>query len=77
MAHPNEDLVRETFAASGRGDIDALRNQYWASGMRLHYPGRSPLARQISACQGLGGAGDWSVVECWRVRAGVGVRGAW
>jgi uncharacterized protein len=44
MAHPNEDLVREAFAASGRGDIDALRNQYFADSMRLHYPGRSPLA---------------------------------
>ncbi len=44
MAHPNGDLVRVTFAATGRGDIDALRNQYWASEMRLHYPGRSPLA---------------------------------
>jgi len=44
MAHSNEDLVREAFAASGRGDIDALRNQYFSDGMRLHYPGRSPLA---------------------------------
>ena len=44
MAHPHEDLVRETFAASGRGDIGALRDQYFADGIRLHYPGRSPLA---------------------------------
>ena len=44
MAHPHEDLVREAFAASGRGDIDALRNQYFAADMCLHYPGRSPLA---------------------------------
>jgi ketosteroid isomerase-like protein len=44
MAHPNEDLVREAFAASGRGDIDALRNRYFADGIPLHYPGRSPLA---------------------------------
>lgn len=44
MAHPNEDLVRETFAASGRGDIGALRDQYFADSMRLHYPGQSPLA---------------------------------
>jgi uncharacterized protein len=44
MAHSNEDLVRELFAASGRGDIEAMRNQYFADGMRLHYPGRSPLA---------------------------------
>ena len=44
MAHPNEDLVRELFAANGRGDIDALRDQYFADGIRLHYPGRGPLA---------------------------------
>jgi uncharacterized protein len=44
MAHPNEDLVRESLAAFERGDIDAMRTHYWASGMRLHYPGRSPLA---------------------------------
>lgn len=44
MAHPNEDLVRETFAASGRGDIDALRNHYFADDIRWHFPGRSPLA---------------------------------
>jgi uncharacterized protein len=44
MAHPNENLVRQALAASGRGDIDALRNQYWAEGIRLHFPGRSPLA---------------------------------
>ena len=44
MPHPNEELVRESLAAFQRGDIDAMRNQYWASGIRLHYPGRSPLA---------------------------------
>ena len=44
MAHPNEDLVRELFAAFGRGDMDALRKQYWADDIRYHLPGRSPLA---------------------------------
>ena len=44
MAHPNEDLVREVFAAFGRGDIDALRNQYFAGDIRWHVPGRSPVA---------------------------------
>ena len=28
MAHPNEDLVREAYAAFGRGDMDALRDKY-------------------------------------------------
>lgn len=44
MAHPNKDLVREAFAAFGRGDIDTLRTQYFADGIRWHLPGRSPLA---------------------------------
>jgi uncharacterized protein len=44
MAHPNEDQVREGFAAFGRGDMDALRNQYWTEDIRWHNPGRGPLA---------------------------------
>ena len=44
MAHPNEDLVREGFAAFGRGDTDALRNQIWADDVRWHVTGRTPLA---------------------------------
>lgn len=44
MAHPNEALVREGFAAFGRGDLDALRDQYFAADIRWHIPGRSPLA---------------------------------
>jgi uncharacterized protein len=56
MAHPNEDLVRETFAASGRGDIAALRNQYFADDIRWHFPGRSPLAGDYEgAAQVVGG----------------------
>lgn len=44
MAHPNEDLVRDGFAAFGRGDIDALRDRYFAGDIRWHVPGRSPVA---------------------------------
>src|SRR5438552_1794626 len=44
MAHPDEDLVREAFAAFGRGDLDALRNQYFTPDVRFHYPGRGALA---------------------------------
>ena len=44
MAHPNETLVREAFAAFGRGDMDALRSQYFAEDIRWHIPGRNPLA---------------------------------
>jgi ketosteroid isomerase-like protein len=44
MAHPNEILVREGFAAFQNGDLDALQNQYFADDIRWHVPGRSPLA---------------------------------
>ena len=44
MAHPNEILVREGFAAFGRGDLDALQNQYFAEDIRFHFAGRSPSA---------------------------------
>lgn len=44
MAHPNEDLVREAFAAFGRGDIEALQRQYLAPDICWHFPGRSALA---------------------------------
>ena len=43
MAHPNEVLAREAYAAFGRGDMDAL-HQNWAENIRWHSPGRGPLA---------------------------------
>ena len=43
MAHPNEDLVRESFAAFGRGDMDAMQ-KYWTDDIRYHVPGHSLLA---------------------------------
>ena len=43
MTHPNEDLVREGFAAFGRGDLDALQSQFFAEDIRWHFPGRSPF----------------------------------
>ena len=44
LAHPNEDLVREAYAAFGRGDMDALRNKYFTENVLYHVTGRSPLA---------------------------------
>ena len=44
MAHPNEDVVQEGFAAFERGDTDALRKQYWTDDVRSHVVGRSPFA---------------------------------
>ena len=43
MAHPNEDVVRESFAAFGRGDVDAAQ-KHWAEDIRFHVPGRNPRA---------------------------------
>lgn len=44
MAHPNENLVREGFAAFQKGDLDALQHQVFADDIRYHVPGRSPIA---------------------------------
>jgi uncharacterized protein len=43
MAHPNEDLVREGYAAFARGDIEALQNRFLDPDIRWHFPGRSPF----------------------------------
>ena len=40
MAHQNETLAREAFAAFARGDVDALRNKYFAEDICFHVPGR-------------------------------------
>jgi uncharacterized protein len=44
MAHPNEDLGREGYAAFGRGDIEALQSRFFAPDIRWHFPGRSQFA---------------------------------
>ena len=43
MAHANEDLLRDGYAAFGRGDINALKSRFFAEDIRWHYPGRSPF----------------------------------
>ena len=43
MAHPNEDLMREFFAAAERGDRDAIQ-KYWTEDIRYHFPEGSPIA---------------------------------
>jgi ketosteroid isomerase-like protein len=42
MAHPNEDLMRENFAAAGRGDFNA-QQKHWAEDIRFHLA-EGPLA---------------------------------
>ena len=56
MAHPNEDLLREGYAAFGRGDLDALQNQFFAADIRWHYPGKSPFGGDF---EGIAEVIDW------------------
>jgi len=58
MAHPNEDLLREGYAAFGRGDLDALQNQFFAEDIGWHYPGKSPFAGDY---HGVGEVVGWLV----------------
>ena len=44
MAHPNEELLRGGYEAFGKGDLDALRNDYFDEAIVWHQPGNNPLA---------------------------------
>ncbi len=44
MTQPNEDLVRAASAAFGRGDMGALRDQFFAENIVWHIAGTGPLA---------------------------------
>jgi ketosteroid isomerase-like protein len=44
MAHRNEELARGALAAFQSGDLDALREKYFAPNIRWHQPGKSSLA---------------------------------
>ena len=37
MAHPNETLVREAFAAFSRGDLEWLRNEVFRNEQKITY----------------------------------------
>ena len=56
MAHPNEEIVREGYAAFGRGDLEALQTRFFAAGIRWHFPGRSPFGGDY---EGIGQVLDW------------------
>ena len=43
MGHPNEELVRSTYASFGRGDMDALFSNF-TDDIAFHIPGRTPLS---------------------------------
>jgi uncharacterized protein len=44
MTHPNEELLREAFAAFQQGDLAALQNKYFAADIRYHVAGRSLIS---------------------------------
>jgi uncharacterized protein len=44
VTQPNEDLVRAASAAFGRGDLAALRDQFFAENIVWHVAGTGPLA---------------------------------
>jgi hypothetical protein len=44
MGHPNEDFVRDGYAAFGRGDIQTLKDTFFAEDIRWHFPGKSQMA---------------------------------
>ena len=44
MTQPNEDLVRAASAAFGRGDLNALRDRFFADNIIWHVAGTGPLA---------------------------------
>jgi ketosteroid isomerase-like protein len=41
--HPNAQLLRDVYAAFGRGDVETA-SKYWTEDAVHHYPGRSELA---------------------------------
>ncbi|MBW3665035.1 MAG: nuclear transport factor 2 family protein [Actinobacteria bacterium] len=43
MAHPNEDIIRQAYAAFSSGDMDALSGSM-ADDVTWHVPGDSPIA---------------------------------
>jgi ketosteroid isomerase-like protein len=44
VAHPNETRFREGYAAFQRGDIEALRNDYFTEDVVWHSSGKNPLS---------------------------------
>ena len=44
MSHPNETLIRDAYAAFGRGDLDWLRNHAFSPAVTYHIPGRHAVS---------------------------------
>jgi ketosteroid isomerase-like protein len=69
MTQPNEDLVRAASAAFGRGDLGALRDQFFAPDIVWHIAGTGPLAGDYEgAAQVMGLLGKISELSGGTVR---------
>jgi ketosteroid isomerase-like protein len=44
VAHPNEDRIREGYAAFTSGDFDHIRNEFFDPDIQWHVEGRSQIA---------------------------------
>ena len=52
MAHPNEELLRNGYAAFEKGDLDTLRGLF-ADDIVWHSPGKGPLACDYRGIDGM------------------------
>ena len=69
MTQPNEDAVRAASAAFGRGDLGALRDQFFAADIVWHIAGTGPLAGDYEgAAQVMGLLGKISTLSGGTVR---------
>ncbi len=51
MDHANVDIVREGYEAFAKGDLDALRDRFFAPDITWHYSGRSQLGGRYSGVE--------------------------
>jgi uncharacterized protein len=69
MTQPDEDAVRAASAAFGRGDLGALRDQFFAADIVWHIAGTGPLAGDYEgAAQVMGLLGKISALSGGTVR---------
>ena len=52
MPHPLETVIRESYAAFGRGDVDGVLRA-WAQGFSFHIPGRGAIAGHYAGEAGI------------------------
>ena len=65
MAHANEDLLRDGYAAFEHGDINMLKSRFFAEDIRWHYPGKSPLGGDYDGVDQVAGWLLRTFEACW------------